>query len=97
MKSINEFNHLSESNKLLIVKYVKENKEYDYDDIKNNEEIKKLYTRIFFNYNSKSSFLDDLVSDNLENIKHSSIESLFISNYFKFLINGFIAFSNFGR
>ena len=90
VKSINEFNHLSESNKLLIVKYVKENKEYDYDDIKNNEEIKKLYTRIFFNYNSKSSFLDDLVSDNLENIKHSSIESLFISNYFKFLIKNHI-------
>ncbi len=90
MKSINEFNHLSERNKLLIVQYVKEDKKYDYEDIKNNEEIKKLYTRIFFNYDSKSSFFDDLLSDNLENIKHSSIESLFISNYFKFLIKNHI-------
>ncbi len=90
MKSINEFNHLSERNKLLIIQYVKEDKKYDYDDIKNNEEIKKLYTRIFFNYDSKSSFFDDLLSDNLENIKHSSIESLFISNYFKFLIKNHI-------
>ncbi len=90
MKSINEFNHLSESNKLLIIQYVKEDKKYDYDDIKNNEEIKKLYTRIFFNYDSNSSFLGDLFIDNLENIKHSSIESLFISNYFKFLIKNHI-------
>ncbi len=87
MKSIDEFNNLSESNQLLIVKYVKENKNYDYSDIRNNKEISQLYTRIFFNYNSNSLFLDDLFHCNMENIKHSTIESQFISTYFKFLIN----------
>ncbi len=91
MKSINEFNHLSENNKLLIVKYVKENRVYNYQDIKNNDEIEKLYTRIFFNYKPYQNFLDSLFYCDMENIKHSTIESLFISNYMKFLIGNHIS------
>ncbi len=94
MKSINEFNHLSESNKLLMVQYVKENREYNYQDIKNNDEIQKLYTRIFFNYNPNKPFLDSLFVCDMENIKHSTIESLFISNYMKFLIGNHISIAN---
>lgn len=91
MKSINEFNHLSENNKKLIVQYVKENKNYDYQDVKHNVEIKKLYTRIFFNYNLNKSTFDSLFDCDMENIKHSTVESLFISNYMKFLIGNHIS------
>ena len=91
MKSINEFNHLSESNKVLMVQYVKENRLYNYQDVKYNNEIKKLYTRIFFNYNPNKFILDSLFDCDMENIKHSTIESLFISNYMKFLIGNHIS------
>ncbi len=86
IKSLYEFNNLTKEEQITIVKLIRNNYIYNYSDIhyaKNRDKIIHLYKRIFYQYDP---FCDSLLQCNVDNIRHSTTESLFISNYLKFLI-----------